>query len=222
MTIDKATDSARRVLIVDDHPVMRRGIHEALSHEPSLQVCGEAGDVPQAMRLVESLRPDLMTVDISLDGSSGLDLIKRVHAMYPDIRMLVVSMHDEVFFADRALAAGAMGYVSKHEASEKLVEAVRFVLLGGVYLSPEMTARMLRKGPRAGPESISPVQKLSDRELEVFEAIGRGHSSSRIAERLRISVKTIETHRANIKRKLGLADNVQLIQRSSRWVLDRE
>ncbi len=218
----RANGRARRILLVDDHPVMRQGLRELLSREPDLEICGEAEDALEAVRLVESLSPDLMIVDISLKGSSGIDLMKRIRAMHPEVRMLVASMHDEVLYADRALRAGAMGYVSKQEAAEMLLDAVRHVLRGGVYMSPEMRARILARAPGEPKGDGSPVASLSDRELEVFEAIGTGRSTREIAEQLHLSVKTIETHRENIKRKLGLAGNIELIQRSCRWVLERE
>jgi DNA-binding NarL/FixJ family response regulator len=213
----------RTILIVDDHPMMRRGLRELLSHEPDLRVCGEAVEAQAALRMIESLPPDLMIVDLSLKQSSGLDLIKRVRATHPEVRMLVISMHDEGLYAERALSAGAMGYVSKQEPPEGVLDAVRLVLRGEVYLSPEMTARRLRQmTPREQHEFRSPVEKLSDRELEVFEAIGIGRSTRQIADQLHVSVKTIETHRENIKRKLGLSGNIELIQRSCRWILEEK
>ena len=221
--IERSNDRARRILVVDDHPVVRHGLREFLAHEPDLEVCGEAADAQEALRMVESLSPDLMIVDISLNGTSGIDLIKRVRAQWPEVRMLVSSMHDEEFYADRALAAGAMGYVCKNEAVSSVLDAIRMVLHGTVYLSPAMTERILRRiRPAEGAESKSPVAGLSDRELEVFEAIGRGRSTREIAGHLHLSVKTIETHRENIKRKLGLTGNTELLQRSCRWVLEEK
>ncbi len=214
---------AQKILIVDDHPVVRRGLRELLSREPGLEVCGEAETGPDAIRLVESLSPDLVIVDISLKEGSGIDLIKRLHARFPDVRTLVASMHDEGLYADRALQAGALGYVSKQEPAEKMVEAVRLVLRGEIYLSPAMATRMFAQskgGERKEPED--PIAKLSDRELEVFEAVGRGRRTRAIADQLKLSVKTVETHRENIKRKLGLTSNTELIQRSFRWILEQE
>jgi len=213
----------RTILIVDDHPMMRRGLRELLSHEPDLQVTGEAVEAQEALCLIESLPPDLVLVDISLRQSNGLDLIKRVRAKYPEIRMLVISMHDEAIYADRALYAGALGYISKQETPEKVLEAVRLVLRGDIYLSPEMTAqRLVRMTPRERRGFQSPIEKLSDRELEVFEAIGVGRKTREIAEQLHVSVKTIETHRESIKRKLGLSGNIELIQRSCRWIFEEK
>ena len=220
---DPVATPARTILIVDDHPMMRRGLRELLSHEPDLQVTGEAVEAQEALCLIESLPPDLVLVDISLRQSNGLDLIKRVRAKYPEIRMLVISMHDEAIYADRALYAGALGYISKQETPEKVLEAVRLVLRGDIYLSPEMTAqRLMRITPRERRVLQSAVEKLSDRELEVFEAIGVGRKTREIADQLYVSVKTIETHRESIKRKLGLRGNIELIQRSCRWVFEEK
>ena len=145
--IERLNDRVRRILVVDDHPVVRRGLRELLAHEPNLEVCGEAADAQEALRMVESLSPDLMIVDISLNGTDGIDLIERVRAQWPEARMLVSSMHDEETFADRALAAGAMGYVCKSEAVSSVLDAIRMVLHGTVYLSPGMTERILRSHP---------------------------------------------------------------------------
>jgi DNA-binding NarL/FixJ family response regulator len=221
MTVEPRS-SKNRILIVDDHAVVRHGLRELLSHEPDLEVCGEAADVQEAQRLVESLSPDMAIVDLSLKDGSGIDLIKRLHAAHPRLRVLVASMHDEGLFAERALSAGAKGYVSKHESVERMVEAIRQVLQGEVYLSPQMTARLLARGtvPAASVTPQSPVSRLSDREIEVFEAIGRGRTTREIAETLFLSIKTIETHRENIKRKLGLANNTELIRHACRWCLE--
>ncbi len=211
----------QKILIVDDHPVVRAGLRELLAAEPSLSVVGEAADVHEGLRQVAALSPDLVIVDLSLRGSNGLDLLKRIRAEHPEVRMIVASMHDEADFADRALAAGAMGYVSKHEPLETILDAVRRVMGGRVYLSPQMTERMLQRMTRRGTaRRATPIDGLSDRELEVFEAIGNGHSTREIAQQLQLSVKTIETHRENIKRKLGLANNSELIRRSWQWVLE--
>lgn len=211
----------QKILIVDDHPIVRAGLRELLAAEPSLCVVGEAADVLEGLRQVAALSPDLVIVDLSLRGSNGLDLLKRIRAEHPEVRMIVASMHDEADFADRALAAGAMGYVSKHEPLETILDAVRRVMGGRVYLSPQMTERMLQRMTRRGTaRRATPIDGLSDRELEVFEAIGNGHSTREIAQQLQLSVKTIETHRENIKRKLGLANNSELIRRSWQWVLE--
>jgi DNA-binding NarL/FixJ family response regulator len=213
---------ARQILVVDDHAVVRHGLRELLSKVPGLEVCGEAATAPDALRLIESLTPDLVIVDISLGDSNGIDLIKSVHARFPKVQMLVASMHDESLYASRAVQAGAMGYVSKQEPVEKLLEAVQVVLRGEMYLSPAAAGRLFRL-TRAGKVSLvgSPLAELSDRELQVFESIGRGLSTRAIADQMKLSVKTIETHREHIKRKLSLGSNTELIQRSFRWVLEQ-
>jgi len=217
-----ATPTARRgrVMIVDDHPVVRHGLRELLAHEPDLVLCGEADSAEEAMRLVPTLMPDLVIVDILLKGTNGIDLVKRLRALHPECRMLVASMHDESFLAERALRAGAMGYVCKQEPVERMLEAIRNVLRGGVYLTPDMTARIIQAAtPRGRGDSASSIPRLSDRELEVFEAIGRGRSTRAIAETLNLSVKTVETHRENIKRKLSLKNSTELVQRAWQWTL---
>lgn len=210
-----------RILIVDDHPVVRAGYRGLLEHEPGVRVCGEAEDVHEAMRLAEQLAPDIVIVDLSLRGGSGLDLLKRLRASLPGARAIVASMHEEADFADRALAAGAVGYVSKIEPGDTILHAVRRVMQGRVFVSPAVSERMLeRLTVRGSVRSAEPVGALSDRELEVFEAIGRGRTTRSIAEELRLSIKTIETHRENIKRKLGLANHTELIRRAWQWVLE--
>jgi len=220
MSIDARNSSKNRILVVDDHAVVRHGLRELLSRESDLEVIGEAADTQEALRLVEGLSPDLAIVDLSLQDGSGIDLIKRLHAAHPRLRVLVASMHDEGLFAERVLAAGARGYVSKHEPIEKMLDAIRRVLQGEVYLSPQMTARLQSRGAAPSETSTSPVSRLSDREIEVFEAIGRGRTTREIAETLFLSIKTIETHRENIKRKLGLANNTELIRHACRWCLE--
>ena len=222
-THEPLTAPAGTVLIVDDHPIVRRGLSELISHEPDLKVCGEAADAQEALRMIESLAPRLVIVDISLREGSGIDLIKRIHAQFPEVRTLVASMYDETLYAGRALQAGAMGYVCKQDTAEKILEAIRMVLGGQIYLTPEMSGRMfrwIRTGERK--DADSPAATLSDRELEVFEAIGRGRSTRAIAEQMQLSVKTIESHRENIRRKLSITSNTELIQRSFRWILERE
>ena len=209
-------------MIIDDHPVVRHGLRELLKTELDFEVCGEAGDADEALRLIPDLAPHLVIVDLSLGESSGIDLIKRLRALQPTLKVLVASMHDESFMAERALRAGAMGFASKHEPVERLIDAIRTVLANGMYLSPNMTSRLVQATVPHGVERHSPVTRLSDRELEVFEAIGHGRSTRTIAENLKLSVKTVETHRENIKRKLGLASSGELIQRAWQWILSGE
>ena len=206
-----------KILLVDDHPIVRRGLQEIISREPDLCVCGEAGSADEAIKKIKETDPDLIVVDISLNGVSGIDLIKQVKAAHDNIRMLVASMHDECIYAERALHAGALGYINKEEATDHLVGAIRQVLLGKVYLSEEMTARVLER-TRSGTHEESPIESLTDREIEVFELFGQGLSAKQIAERLHRSVKTIETHRESIKSKLGIETSNELTHRATLWV----
>jgi DNA-binding NarL/FixJ family response regulator len=209
-----------KVLIVDDHPVVRYGLLQMLSNEPDFEVCGEAASAQEALALVDQRRPDVAVVDISLRGTNGIELVKQIHAMHPEARILVSSMHDEKLFAERALRAGANGYINKQVAITEMVGAIRRVLSGKVYLSAPMTERMVERAARFDSEaSRSVIQRLSDRELEVFSLLGDGLSTREVAQRLNLSVKTIETHRAQIKRKLGLRNSTELIQRAVEWTL---
>ena len=210
-----------RILIVDDHPLVRTGFAQLIGDCPDLEVCGEAGDMAEALRQIEAEQPDLAIIDLSLAGGSGLDLIEHIRARDKDILMLVASMHDETLYAERVLAAGARGYINKQEAQERIIQAIRQVLAGKVYLSQQMTDRLLSGMVDAGTDRRA-IDSLSNRELQVFELIGRGVSPSRIAEQLNLSTKTIETHQAKIKRKLGLASAHELTQRAIRWVMDQD
>ena len=207
-----------RILIVDDHPMTRAGLVHLINHQPEMVVDGEAEDAAQALDLVASKRPDLMLIDITLPGKSGLELIKDVKAMFPDLPMLVLSMHDESLYADRVLRAGARGYITKHEGGDKLMGAIRHVLNGRIYVSESMSAHILEifSGGQAGIDRSS-IQKLSDREFEVFEALGEGLSSHQIAKKLHLSAKTVDAHRANIKTKLKINTAAELISFSARW-----
>jgi DNA-binding NarL/FixJ family response regulator len=211
----------RRVLVVDDHPPVRRGLAELINREPDLEVCGEASDVSEAMRLVKGTCPHLALVDLSLLRGSGIELIEQIKSMASETRMLVVSMHDEALFAERVLRAGALGYISKQESTEKLLEAVRQVLNGEIYLSPTMAARLLHSVVGGYPLDHDPIQGLSNRELEVFGLIGEGITTKQIALRLHLSSKTIESHREKIKAKLGAANSAELSRRAVQWVLER-
>ncbi len=207
-----------RILIVDDHPLVRTGLAQLIGDCPDLEVCGEAGDMAEALTQVDALQPDLAIIDLSLAGGSGLDLIEHIKAREGDMLMLVASMHDETLYAERVLAAGARGYVNKQEAQERIILAIRQVLGGKVYLSERMTERLLSSMVETNGEKRD-IDTLSNRELQVFELIGQGASTSRIAEQLNLSTKTIETHQAHIKKKLGLDSAHQLTQRAIRWVM---
>jgi DNA-binding NarL/FixJ family response regulator len=207
-----------RILIVDDHPMTRSGLVHLISHQPEMTVCGEAEDAAQALDLVANSRPDLMLIDITLPGKSGLELIKDVKAIHSELPMLVLSMHDESLYADRVLRAGARGYITKHEGGDKLMAAIRHVLSGRIYVSESMSAHILEIFS-GGQSTIdrSSIQKLSDREFEVFEALGEGLSSHEIAKKLHLSAKTVDAHRANIKTKLKINTTAELISFSARW-----
>lgn len=210
-----------RILIVDDHPLVRAGFAQLIGDCADLEVCGEAADMAEALKQIEATRPDLAIIDLSLAGSSGLDLIERVRARNSDILMLVASMHDETLYAERVLAAGARGYINKQEAQDSIIRAIRQVLSGKVYLSQQMTERLLSGMVDATGEKRD-IDSLSNRELQVFELIGEGVPTSQIAEQLNLSVKTIETHQAHIKRKLGLGSAHELNQRAIRWIMEQE
>ena len=209
------------ILIVDDHPVVRLGMVELLSDYPDLQVCGGAADASEAMAKIRSLKPDLLIVDLSLKGTSGLELIKEAHSASPSIGILVSSVHEELLFAERALRAGATGYINKQEPIERILEAIHSVAQGKIFISSRISDLMLRRMVTGKPElDSSPIAKLSDRELEVFEQIGLGLGTAAIAERLHLSIKTIETYRDHIKIKLSLKDASELTRQAVLWVLE--
>jgi DNA-binding NarL/FixJ family response regulator len=206
-----------RILVVDDHPIVRLGIRQMIAADPRLTVCGEADCAAEALERVKS-RPDLAIIDLSLKDGHGLELIRSFREAAPDTRVLVLSMHDEALFAERALRAGARGYIMKQEAIDGLVHAIHEVLSGRLFVSGRMSQHLLeRLGPDAAAAK-SALGNLTDRELEVFELIGRGLNTAAIAERLEVSIKTIETYRSNIKSKLDLRDATDLIRFAATWV----
>jgi len=209
-----------RVLIVDDHPVVRRGLAELINDEPDLEVCGEACDASDALRQVEVKHPDVVVVDISLQSGNGIELIQQIKERDDRIKTLVSSMHDESLFAERALRAGAMGYLNKQEPTEKVIDAIREVINGQVYLSSKMANRLLQSVVGGETLDQDPIGSLSNRELEVFELIGQGLTTKKIAGRLHLSPKTIETHREKIKTKLNLSNSTELSRRAVQWVLE--
>ena len=208
----------RAILLVDDHPIVRQGLAELIDHEKDLCVCGTADDIYKSLELVESLRPDLVIVDISLKGGNGLELLKNIKIRHPRQPVLMLSMHDESLYAVRALRAGAAGYIMKQEATDRVITAIRQVLNGEIYLSERMEKKMMQQlvGSRAA-RTGSPLEDLSDRELEVFNLIGQGHGTRQIAEELHLSIKTIESHRAHIKEKLNLKNATELVQHAMQW-----
>ncbi|MEP6593299.1 MAG: response regulator transcription factor, partial [Acidobacteriota bacterium] len=210
----------RRVLVVDDHPIIRQGLSLLIDREPDLTVCGHADDAHSAARAIAELRPDLVILDISLGGQDGLDLLKQVRLRDDELPILVLSMHDESIYAERVLRAGANGYIMKQEATGLVLTAVRRILDGQVYVPERIATRMLRqyaRGASSGP--ISPLASLSDRELEVFRLIGAGRSTRQIAQSLQLSVKTVESYQAHLKEKLGLRNARELQHHAIEWVV---
>jgi Response regulator containing a CheY-like receiver domain and an HTH DNA-binding domain len=209
----------KRILIVDDHPFMRAGLAQLIDKQPGMMVCGEAGDPAAAMKELEKGRVDLVLTDITMPGRSGIEFIKDLQAMYPELPILVISMHDEVIYAERVLRAGARGYIMKEAGGENFLAALRRVLGGEVYVSPKMSARFLDNLSGRKPRgSTSPIEKLTDREFEVFQLIGQGKSTREIAKQLNLSSKTVDVHRGHIKEKLGLQDVTALVRHAVRWV----
>jgi DNA-binding NarL/FixJ family response regulator len=209
--------SCNRILIVDDHPMMREGLRTLISREHDLVVCGEAETAAQALDAVANLKPDLVLVDIALPGPNGIELIKDICVLQHVVLILVISMHEESLHAERVLRAGARGYIMKQESGPTMMQAIRQVLAGRIYLSDKMSARILENvvGQRT---KASPIERLSDREWEVFQLIGRGKSTVQIADELHLSTKTVEAHRARVKEKLDLQTMTELISFASRWV----
>lgn len=208
-----------KVLIVDDHPLVREGLTARIADQPDLEVCGEAPGVDEALALLEATHPALMIIDLTLRNGHGLGLIKHVSRHAPETKMLVLSAHDESLLAERALRAGAHGYLNKQEAQGAVLDAIRAVLRGERYISVEMTQRLVGQAV-AGKTRRRGIESLSDRELEIFELIGRGKSTRAISEQLGLSVHTIETHRENIRAKLNLRNGTELVQRAVQWVLE--
>ncbi len=208
-----------RVLLDDDHPIVRQGLTRLINQEIDLMVCGEASTIGDGYETLSALKPDLIVVDLSLEDANGLELIKRSHEQFPKLRILVLSMHKESLYAERALRAGARGYIMKQESADKVLFAIRRVLKGEIYLSDSMGSEILQKLTSGGQSRVhSPVGLLSDRELEVFELLGRGGNSRQIADRLNLSIKTVETYREHIKEKLNLRNAAELMQHAFEWV----
>jgi DNA-binding NarL/FixJ family response regulator len=216
------TRSAKGVLLVDDHPIIRKGIRSLLQLEPDLSVCGEAESAGEALQAMDQHAPDVVVVDISLKGTDGLELTKSIRARHPQVPILIVSMHDEGLYAERALRAGANGYVMKQEVADHIVSALRQVLKGETYVSEAIRQKILMgiRGRREAQET-SPVDRLSDRELEVFRLIGSGYGTRQISERLHLSIKTIETYRSHLKEKLNLESASELVRHAVQWVEQR-
>jgi DNA-binding NarL/FixJ family response regulator len=219
---DSNSIAKKRILLVDDHPLLRQGIGQLVNRQPDLVICGEAEDRAAALALVQKVRPDLVVVDLSLKDDRGLELIKDLRVRLPELRTLVLSMHDESLYAERALRAGARGYIMKQEASEKVLEAIRCVLGGGVFVSKQIADSIVAGlAGRSGTPGTQSHGVLSDREMEILLLIGKGFGSQPIAKRLCISVKTVEAHRANIREKLKLGSGGELLQYAIRWARDQ-
>ena len=207
-----------RIFIVDDHPIVREGLSLMMNREPDMMVCGEAEEATRALQAITTAKPDFLIVDISLSGPDGLDLLKSIRSRYPSLPVLILSMHDESIYAERALRAGANGYIMKQEATERVLVAVRQILTKKVYVSDRIANRMLQQYIKGSVnQSKSPIAELSDRELEVFRLIGEGHGTRMIADELHLSVKTVESYQAHIKEKLALKNGRELVQRAIQW-----
>lgn len=212
-----------KIFLVDDHPLVRQGIRALIEKEPDLVVCGEAEDTPEAMGGISKACPDLAIVDLSLHSSSGIDLLESVRLRWPDLPVLVLSMYDEAVYGERALRSGAKGYVMKQEAPAKVVRAIRQVLRGRVFVSPDVSDRILQRLAGKQPEQAAcTVDALSNRELQVFQLIGEGATNQKVSETLKVSVKTVESHIERMKEKLGVESGRDLIQRAVEWALSRQ
>jgi DNA-binding NarL/FixJ family response regulator len=218
----RSTQSAAeraRVLLVDDHPIVREGLTRVIDQEADLVVCATAVSSRDALQAVETSRPDVAVVDVSLDGSHGIDLVKELRERHPQLGVLMLSMHDETLYAERALRAGARGYVMKREPPQQVVQALRKVLRGGLHFSEAVTMRMLEGASRSASKAVAlPIDRLSDRELEILELIGQGRKTRQIADALHVSMKTVQAHREHLKEKLELPDATSLARFAVQWV----
>ncbi len=213
-----SSPAKRRILLVDDHPFMRAGLAQLIERQADLMVCGEAGNPAEAFDVLAKIKPDLVLTDLTMPGRSGLEFIKDLLAVEAHLAVLVISMHDEVVYAERVLRAGGRGYIMKEAGGENLLAAIRQILRGEVYVSPRMSARILESMTGAKPRgSSSPIEKLTDREFEIFQLIGQGKSTRDIAEQLHLSTKTVDVHRSHIKEKLELKDVTALVRHAVRW-----
>ena len=226
MRIKESTGGAekpRRILIVDDHPVVRHGLAQLIDQEPDLVVCGQAQDTHKALAAVKSLNPDLVVTDLTMPGGEGLEYVKQLCAGFPSLTVLVLSIHDEEVYAERVLRAGGRGYIMKSAGGQKLLQAIRRVLRGKVYLSEEMSAKILNSyGARHKRAGYSKIGNLTDREFEVFQLIGQGMTTREIAQKLHLSPKTVDTHRRHIREKLQLESNAELTRYALRWAVTED
>jgi len=206
-----------KILVVDDHPLVREWLANLINEEPDFEVCGQTGAAREALGLIETLSPRIVVVDISLDGSSGLELIKDVKATHPKVDMIVLSMHDEMLYAERAMRAGAAGYIMKREATKKVLDAIRTVIQGGLYFSNAVNAMLAQKLVQGAGDQSASIGSLSDRELEVFQLLGRGYNTRQISEQMSVGFKTVHAYCARIKEKLNLANINELVFHAIRW-----
>jgi DNA-binding NarL/FixJ family response regulator len=222
--IEKPAHAAKKtVLVVDDHPLMRQGLALLINQQQDMEVCGEAEEAQAAMQAISQRRPDILVLDISLNGPDGLELLKNIRASDPLLPVLILSMHDEAIYAERALRARANGYIMKQEATEKVLIAIRRILNGDLYLSDRMSNKMLQQFIGGAPSMIqSRIAALSDRELEVFRLIGEGRATRKIADELHLSVKTVETYQSHLKEKLALRSGRELIQHAIQWKINEQ
>lgn len=211
-----------RIVIVEDHPIVRRGMAQLINFEEDMCTVGEAETTIIAHEILEREKPDLVLVDLSLKGGSGLELIKDIKKLYPKMLIIVVSLHDENVYAERVMRAGAKGYIMKSEATESILTAIRQVLKGGIYLSPDMQTKMLNKIVSGVDNSVHTIDLLSDREFEVFEMVGKGITTKKTARELNLSIKTIETYKSHIKTKLNIKDSTELIQFATEWSMNNK
>jgi DNA-binding NarL/FixJ family response regulator len=215
---ESSNQTKTKVVIVEDHPLFRERLALLINKELDMLVCGEADNIRQAMEIIQSTQPHAAVVDITLKGSSGLELIKDLKAQSIDLPVLVLSMHDESLYAERVIRAGAKGYITKDEASDKVMSAIRKVVAGEIYLSETMTSRVLKNLSGKTAEQVSPLERLTDRELEVFQLIGKGKTAKEIAETLNLGLTTIDTYRARIKEKLNLKNATELVHEAAEWI----
>lgn len=217
----EAPTAKKRVLIVDDHPIFRAGLTGLVNLETDMTVCGEAHDAPQAMQAVEKMNPDLVLLDMSLPGKSGLELLKDIRAIAPQTPVLIISMHDETLYAERVIRAGGRGYIMKQEGPERIVHAIRRVMSGGISVSEGISSQILDALSGAKKGAASSVSTLTDREFEVYRLLGQGKEPHEIARILHLSIKTVDTHRSHIRQKLGLRNATELIHHATRWTAEQ-
>ena len=206
-----------KIFLVDDHPLVREWLTNLINEEPDFEICGQAGSSREALALIGALLPRIIIVDISLEGGSGLELIKDIKVLHPQVGMIVLSMHDEMLYAERAMRAGAAGYITKREATDKVLDAIRTVLQGGLYFSNAVNAMLAQRHVQGAGDKPAAIEALSDRELEVFQLLGRGFSTRQVSEQMNVGFKTVHVYCARIKEKLNLANINELIFQAVRW-----